>query len=137
MVTNLKAGEEKKYLLAGNSIVTLTSVKTKNHFTYKIKKSKNQSNAYIVMVCTNYDEYQYLCMLYENRGTYTLNAKDKIKLQRPSAIAFKFVVDNYINQYKPHKDLIIQHHGVCGRCGRVLTDPTSIELGLGPECAKR
>lgn len=31
----------------------------------------------------------------------------------------------------------VHHEGRCGRCGRVLTVPESIETGIGPECAKR
>ena len=29
------------------------------------------------------------------------------------------------------------HSGSCGRCGRKLTVPESIDTGLGPECAGR
>ena len=29
------------------------------------------------------------------------------------------------------------HEGVCGRCGRRLTVPESIDTGFGPECVKR
>lgn len=29
----------------------------------------------------------------------------------------------------------IQHAGRCGRCGRLLTVPESIDRGIGPECA--
>ena len=29
----------------------------------------------------------------------------------------------------------VQHSGCCGRCGRKLTVPESIDIGLGPECA--
>jgi hypothetical protein len=29
----------------------------------------------------------------------------------------------------------LQHAGKCGRCGRKLTVPQSIETGIGPECA--
>lgn len=32
---------------------------------------------------------------------------------------------------------VIKHAGRCGRCGRILTVPESIDLGLGPECAGR
>jgi len=28
------------------------------------------------------------------------------------------------------------HAGRCGRCGRLLTDPVSISLGVGPKCAE-
>lgn len=31
--------------------------------------------------------------------------------------------------------LQVWHEGRCGRCGRKLTVPSSIETGLGPECA--
>lgn len=30
----------------------------------------------------------------------------------------------------------IWHEGKCGRCGRQLTVPESIESGFGPECVK-
>lgn len=30
----------------------------------------------------------------------------------------------------------IQHEGKCGRCGRELTTPESINAGIGPECLK-
>jgi hypothetical protein len=31
----------------------------------------------------------------------------------------------------------VHHEGRCGRCGRTLTVPESIESGIGPECAKK
>lgn len=31
----------------------------------------------------------------------------------------------------------LKHAGRCGRCGRLLTVPESIDLGIGPECAGR
>lgn len=30
----------------------------------------------------------------------------------------------------------LHHEGKCGRCGRRLTVPASVESGIGPECAK-
>jgi predicted metal-dependent hydrolase len=30
----------------------------------------------------------------------------------------------------------VHHEGKCGRCGRLLTVPSSIESGIGPECSK-
>jgi hypothetical protein len=33
--------------------------------------------------------------------------------------------------------LSMQHEGHCGRCGRTLTHPDSINTGYGPECAAR
>ena len=31
----------------------------------------------------------------------------------------------------------VHHEGRCGRCGRALTVPSSIESGIGPECARK
>jgi hypothetical protein len=31
----------------------------------------------------------------------------------------------------------IKHSGRCCRCAKTLTDPTSIELGIGPDCRKQ
>jgi hypothetical protein len=31
----------------------------------------------------------------------------------------------------------VQHEGMCGRCGRRLTTPASIETGIGPICAEK
>ena len=33
------------------------------------------------------------------------------------------------------KTVEVWHEGICGRCGRKLTVPESVERGLGPECA--
>jgi hypothetical protein len=30
----------------------------------------------------------------------------------------------------------VKHCGYCGKCGRVLTEPESLESGLGPICRK-
>jgi hypothetical protein len=31
----------------------------------------------------------------------------------------------------------VWHEGVCGRCGRALTVPESVERGIGPDCAEK
>lgn len=31
----------------------------------------------------------------------------------------------------------VHHEGRCGRCGRLLTVPESIESGIGPECGRK
>jgi len=35
------------------------------------------------------------------------------------------------------KGFALHHEGKCGRCGRKLTVPLSIETGIGPECASK
>lgn len=40
------------------------------------------------------------------------------------------------NNRSPPPGYEIRHAGRCGRCGRLLTVPESIESGMGPECSK-
>ena len=42
----------------------------------------------------------------------------------------------YMNDEDINTKVTLQHIGKCCKCGRKLTDPKSIELGIGPECAK-
>lgn len=39
------------------------------------------------------------------------------------------------NREFPH--LEVQHIGKCGCCGRKLTDETSVDIGIGPDCRKK
>jgi len=136
--TNIQAGKESAFILAGKAILTITNSANGNHFTYKVKRIRKDSDAYYVSVAHNYDEYHYTAVLMKIKGVWELrNAKNPKILLSPSCKAFKYLVDNYINSYKPHANLIIQHEGRCGRCGRPLTDPTSISIGLGPECRSK
>lgn len=34
-------------------------------------------------------------------------------------------------------EALLDHQSRCRRCGRPLTDPTSVEAGIGPECARQ
>jgi hypothetical protein len=34
-------------------------------------------------------------------------------------------------------EFVLAKKGRCKRCGRLVTDPVSIERGLGPECVKK
>lgn len=136
--SNIKAGNEAAFITGGNALFTITSRKSGNHFTFKVKRLRDNADAFIVLVAHNYDEYHYMAVMMKIRGRYELrNKKSPSMLNTPSCKAFTFLMNNYINDYKPHSDMIIQHEGRCGRCGRLLTDPQSIMTGFGPECAKR
>ena len=50
--------------------------------------------------------------------------------------AFMWVMKHLFQGIEP-VNTEIWHAGKCGRCGRKLTVPQSIEIGLGPECATK
>lgn len=134
--------------VGAKAIFTLVSRASGARFTYKVTKAKkrqdSQGTTLFVSVLTgsdNQEDYTFLGTLWQGEdGTwpfsYKHGRKSKIGEDAPSARAF-----DYFWRYlrKGQADILdaveFWHEGVCGRCGRPLTVPESIELGLGPECA--
>ena len=127
-----------KFTLAGNATVTLVSEKTGNRFTFKVRQSKpnaDGSQVHFVGVLTGSDNtsnYSYLGILSQNQFRRT--AKSAIGADAPSAKAAEWAFNRILQGVLP-QGLQVWHEGKCGRCGRKLTVPSSIESGIGPECA--
>jgi hypothetical protein len=60
--------------------------------------------------------------------------KTRITPEAPSAQGFAWLWRNLHDNNKLNEQVEIHHEGKCCRCGRKLTVPRSIELGIGPEC---
>ncbi len=130
------------FMLAGKCDVTLVSHKTGNKLTYTISKKKSEYS-------TN-DEYLYFIsvghaksLLYAGFIVYS-DIEDKFKFVRGnkgnlnlSDIRVKSILYtlNQLNKENYNLGVDIYHCGRCGKCGRKLTDPVSISIGLGPKCA--
>lgn len=127
----------KRYILAGRSIVTLESEKTGKHITYKVTSPKDNDKIRFVSLLTgqsNTSDYTYIGML---KDEFLVKTK-KSQLDESSApfAAFNYMMSG-LNAGTIRDQLKIMHNGHCGRCGRLLTVPHSIETGIGPECAKK
>lgn len=135
----LNKADVKAFVMAGNAIVTLQSGKTGKHYTYKITRCKDDSSLYFIRhlvgpdntkdyryIGCYYADSQYLHLAMPWRGYNTDLCPGSIR-----AIDYLFKhLDNLPD------NLHVYHEGRCGRCGRLLTTPESIERGLGPECYK-
>ena len=130
------------FMVAGNATVTLVSKKTGNRFTYKIRQaetdSDSQSELYFVSLlrgADNESDYSYLGRI--AKGQLYIGRKSPkpgdIGRDAPSALAFDYAWQHITRGNLPAV-LEIWHEGKCGRCGRKLTVPSSIESGFGPEC---
>jgi hypothetical protein len=64
-------------------------------------------------------------------GQFRLTRSSRATLDAPSVKAFRF----FFESNRLHPELVVRHEGKCGRCGRTLTVPESIDRGIGPECA--
>lgn len=111
---------------------TVRSMKTHKDYTYKISKSEFNGQLYThVRVETEYLNFSYL-------GSYR-NGKIVRKgstVETPSAVAISWILDKVqANKFELlNSNVELMHLGKCVRCGKTLTDATSIEIGLGPTC---
>ena len=143
----LSAEDAKAFLFAGKSTVTFVSP-SKNRFTYKVSKLKEKyktnkggDDVFFVSLMTGSDNercYSYMGTVFAKANgvkNFKMTAKSKVAKDAMSVKAFVYVMYNlYRNSLA--NGVEIWHEGKCGRCGRKLTVPTSIENGIGPECIK-
>lgn len=137
----IQDGGELAYALAGKAKVTLVSRASGARFTFQIKKAKEDPRwpgaSWFVALLSgpdNQSDYNYLGLIKEAPGgpRFRLTAKSRAGLDAPSVKAITFFL-----RHPEHEQLEVWHSGTCGRCGRELTVPSSIESGLGPVCAGR
>ena len=142
------ASDAAAYITAGKATVTLVSKKTGTRFTYEIKHGSQRTDAggfkmdtstpLFVKVLAgpqNTDNYMYLGFI-PNNNHGTLVAGRKGRPDAPSFKALSWVLQALQRDLLPEQ-LEVWHEGACGRCGRKLTVPKSIENGIGPECARK
>jgi hypothetical protein len=135
----------KDFLLAGKATFTIRT--PGGHRTYKIvrKEATGQwPETFFVNLLTgpdNESSYTYLGKLDPFTGQVVPTAKSGWRekeapyhvtlLNRVLARVWSF--DHAAFERHGYQLL---HAGKCGRCGRTLTVPASIETGIGPECVK-
>ena len=129
------------FILAGKCLFTVQNTGTGNRFTFRVRSPKVQRDpsrtAHFVDVLSgpeNTRDYTFLGTLFA--GTeYSHSRKSVFPAECPSEAAFVWLIARLLTGSLPEA-VKLYHHGKCGRCGRTLTVPSSIQLGLGPECAQ-
>lgn len=131
----------KLFILSGKAIFTLESIITGRWFTYqvnkKVFKQKNEQERtfYFVSVLTGADNktaYTYLGII---NPKFYLNTTKKSKICKDS-ISFK-ALNFFLSKLRKNElyhEINFYHEGVCGKCGKKLTTPDSVSVGLGPIC---
>lgn len=130
------------FLYAGHAVFTITSLKTGQSFTYKLTVPRDPSSgeegplfAAVLTGPDNTRDYTYIGLVsgYNTRKVLLKCTKgSKIFGDAPSYKALVWFLNNVGSPL-----VQFRHEGRCGRCGRALTVPSSIDSGLGPECAGR
>ena len=130
-----------RFLLAGNAVFTLRSRKTGARYTYRVSHKKGGDVSFVSLLVgsDNTRDYAYMGMLPDDKPTALRGVgkgKSCSSADAHSARAFQYLLDSIVKGSIPDA-LEVWHEGRCGRCGRKLTVPESIETGLGPECADK
>jgi hypothetical protein len=122
--------------LGGHAKLTLQSTATLNHYTFTIKKAKHQE-LFFVSVLGPQDQYFYVGLIDDHKN-FKLTKASKYKEESVVYKTFRFFWVNLEKRNVPNlRKLNIFHMGMCNRCGRELSDPLSIQMGLGPFCRKQ
>lgn len=124
------------FLSAGKARFTLVSKATGVRFTYRVRAAKD-GRIYFVSVMTGPDNehsFTYLGTLTPDGLQFWHGRKSPILTSAPCAQAFAWFHRSVVLKADMSK-VEFWHEGACGRCGRTLTVPESIERGIGPECA--
>jgi hypothetical protein len=143
----------KDFVTAGNATFTLSLPEQygveqglRGHYTFKCRFKEGQNgfkDTYFVSLLTgpdNYSNYTYLGMLDPVTGVVRTTAKSCMNGESlPVRLLNRALQLVWENNPEPlvNAGFNLLHEGKCGRCGRKLTVPESIESGIGPECASR
>lgn len=128
----------KRFIEAGNARFTVVNPATGNRFTFKVRTPEDNNGLRFVSVLTGSDnegDYTYLGTVFPD-GNFRVTRKSRISPDAPSAKAFAWLW----KRLQTGGDLApaqVWHEGTCGRCNRALTVPSSIAMGIGPECAAK
>jgi|SRR5215469_10214411 len=134
-----------EYAVAGNATLTLRSTRTNTRYTYLVKApmdketgKRKPGNMLFVGLLTgpdNESDYTYLGVL--RNDEFVITKASKMREDSEPVKAFRYFIKKVFMEHEIPEQLEVFHDGTCGRCGRKLTVPESVESGIGPECAKK
>lgn len=129
------------FIIAGDAIFTVQNNKGE-HYTFRVEKKKAEKNypdAWFVRVMTgteNTAHYSYLGLLDSEFGKIRLTRASRFAEDDVRTKVARWAIGKIWSREALPEGYEIRHNGHCGRCGRVLTNPESLDTGIGPECAK-
>lgn len=134
-----------KFMLGGKATVTIRSKVTQTRFTYLLKVAPDPEGkgpgrrglpTFVGLLNgpDNDSSYQYMGNIFPDNFEYEHGRKAKMNSEAPGAKAFAWTWAQLQFKGVLPDSVEVWHEARCGRCGRKLTVPESIESGFGPEC---
>lgn len=134
------------HVQAGRSVLTVKSRATGERFTFRFSRPDEEPGrarpvwASVLTGPDNESCYEFLGTVWPDGGAafrYAHGRKSRFGSDAPSAKAVAWIA----RHLGARANALLEkaewwHEGRCGRCGRTLTVPESVETGFGPDCAK-
>lgn len=124
----------KKYILGGHGTVTLESDSGVHH-SYSFSSNELKPDYLWIYTLTPNNEWVYVGYYHTQKQIFKLTAKSTYKVDSPIVKGIAYIFKMILKPDYSDPRMHLLHEGICARCGRPLTNPDSIELGLGPYCA--
>jgi len=109
------------------------------HYTFRINKSK-KCGLFFASLLTgsdNVNSYTYMGIFKPLTGEVVLTYASKFNDITIPVKVLRWAMKHVYGDKMLPEGYQIRHEGKCGCCGRALTEPTSLTIGIGPECRKR
>jgi hypothetical protein len=133
----------RRFVTAGRATFTLSSKRTGARYTYRASAVAPggdrlaPTNRFFLSLLTgpdNESNFTYLGLI--EHDAFRLTAKSRLGEDTAPVRAARFFCRRVLQDGVVPDELEVRHEGRCGRCNRKLTVPSSIDSGVGPECAK-
>lgn len=126
----------RNYILGNKGVVTLKSP-TGVHHTYLFSKPRNEDqfpeDVRFVYALHDNNKLFYVGKIERNRFSLTKSSRF---LWGNDIVKGAIYILRMANSLQLNTKMELYHEGICCRCGRPLTNPKSIETGIGPKCRK-
>jgi len=129
------SADRSRFIFGGKAVFTVVSIGTGTRYTFKVTRKDGEATdavVYFAKVLTgpdNWSNYEYTGVVF-GADLDKLVAGRNGKPGEPSHKALAWLLRNLDSD-----QVEVWHEGKCGKCGRKLTVPESIETGFGPHCA--
>lgn len=118
------------FIHGGKSIFTIVSKKTGRHMTYRVRANKDGDRFWVSSRSGDGEEkWSFFGVINLDAGRFFVARKSKLSKDALEVKAF-----DWFYKLRDYDQIEFYHEGMCCKCGRQLTDPVSIELGMGPKC---
>lgn len=129
----------RSFILAGKSIWTLQSKNTGKHYTYRCRlfgETKDKpvpQKIWWIDILSSGGKFEYLARLKNG----SVHIKNGTEITKPVDAVEWFLRRIWHEKVEVLQEVNFYHANLCGRCGRLLTTPESVKMGIGPECLKK